>query len=174
MYNVLTFLENSSLNYPDKTAVKDNNSEITYKELVINAKRIGTFLSEYDVRRKPVVVYGNKSVRVLTTFFGIVYAGGFYVLIDPSFPKERVMKIFNVLKPSVVITDEDKFNRIRECEYKGTVLDINSVEKDIDEAFDRAAANVNRPTVIEFMISCELDVYPMVPGGKALTDMLFG
>ena len=47
MYNVLTFLENSSLNYPDKTAVKDNNSEITYKELVINAKRIGTFLSEY-------------------------------------------------------------------------------------------------------------------------------
>ena len=26
MYNVLTFLENSSLNYPDKTAVKDNNS----------------------------------------------------------------------------------------------------------------------------------------------------
>ena len=43
MYNVLTFLENSSLNYPDKTAVKDNNSEITYKELVINAKRIGTF-----------------------------------------------------------------------------------------------------------------------------------
>lgn len=114
MYNVLTFLENSSLNYPDKTAVKDNNSEITYKELVINAKRIGTFLSEYDVRRKPVVVYGNKSVRVLTTFFGIVYAGGFYVLIDPSFPKERVMKIFNVLKPSVVITDEDKFDRIRE------------------------------------------------------------
>ena len=45
---------------------------------------------------------------MLTTFFGIVYAGGFYVLIDPSFPKERVMKIFNVLKPSVVITDEDK------------------------------------------------------------------
>jgi hypothetical protein len=44
------------------------------------------------------------------------------------------MKIFNVLKPSVVITDEDKFDRIRECEYKGTVLDINSVEKDIDEA----------------------------------------
>ena len=38
MYNVLTFLENSSLNYPDKTAVKDNNSEITYKELVIKAK----------------------------------------------------------------------------------------------------------------------------------------
>lgn len=48
------------------------------------------------------------------------------------------------------------------------------MKKILMKAFDRAAANVNRPTVIEFMISCELDVYPMVPGGKALTDMLFG
>lgn len=47
-------------------------------------------------------------------------------------------------------------------------------EKDIEAAFEKAAANKNRPTVIEFMISCEYDVYPMVPGGKALTDMLFG
>ena len=47
-------------------------------------------------------------------------------------------------------------------------------EKDIEAAFDAAIANKNRPTVIEFAISCELDVYPMVPGGKALTDMLFG
>jgi acetolactate synthase-1/2/3 large subunit len=41
-------------------------------------------------------------------------------------------------------------------------------------AFLRAKENTNRPTVIEFMISCEYDVYPMVPGGKALTDMMFG
>jgi acetolactate synthase-1/2/3 large subunit len=47
-------------------------------------------------------------------------------------------------------------------------------EKDIEAAFEQAAANKNRPTLIEFMVSCELDVYPMVPGGKALTDMLFG
>ena len=76
MYNVLTFLENSSLNYPDKTAVKDNNSEITYKELVINAKRIGTFLSEYDVRRKPVVVYGNKVSGCLLHSLGLYMQEG--------------------------------------------------------------------------------------------------
>lgn len=47
-------------------------------------------------------------------------------------------------------------------------------EKDIEAAFEKAASVGNRPVVIEFMISCEYDVYPMVPGGKALTDMLFG
>ncbi len=47
-------------------------------------------------------------------------------------------------------------------------------EKDIEAAFERAASVKNRPVLIEFAVSCELDVYPMVPGGKALTDMLFG
>ena len=47
-------------------------------------------------------------------------------------------------------------------------------EKDIEAAFEKAASVGNRPVIIEFMISCEYDVYPMVPGGKALTDMLFG
>lgn len=47
-------------------------------------------------------------------------------------------------------------------------------EEEIEPAFRRAAANTNKPTVIEFMIDCDYDVYPMVPGGKALTDMLFG
>lgn len=47
-------------------------------------------------------------------------------------------------------------------------------EEEIEPAFRRAAVNTHRPTVIEFVIDCDYDVYPMVPGGKALTDMLFG
>ncbi len=47
-------------------------------------------------------------------------------------------------------------------------------EEEIDEAFKTAISNTNRPTIIEFCIDCDYDVYPMVPGGKALTDMLFG
>lgn len=47
-------------------------------------------------------------------------------------------------------------------------------EEEIEPAFRRAAVNTDRPTVIEFVIDCDYDVYPMVPGGKALTDMLFG
>lgn len=47
-------------------------------------------------------------------------------------------------------------------------------ESEIDDAFKKAIANTNRPTIIEFCIDSDYDVYPMVPGGKALTDMLFG
>lgn len=47
-------------------------------------------------------------------------------------------------------------------------------ETQIDDAFERAKNNTASATVIEFILDCEYDVYPMVPGGKALTDMMFG
>lgn len=133
MHNILCYLEDSALNFPDKTAVKDNVTECTYKELVNNAKKIGTFLSEYNIVRKPVVLYTTKSVKVLTTFFGIVYAGGFYVLVDPSFPKERVNRILNVLKPEIIITEEDRTDEIKELNYSGQVFGIDNVYSEINE-----------------------------------------
>ena len=39
----------------------------------------------------------DKSVKTLQIFMGIVYAGCFYTLIDPSFPKERIKQILDIL-----------------------------------------------------------------------------
>ena len=47
-------------------------------------------------------------------------------------------------------------------------------ESQLKDAFKRAAENMEGPTVIELIIDCDYDVYPMVPGGKALIDMMFG
>lgn len=47
-------------------------------------------------------------------------------------------------------------------------------EEEMKAAFAKAKDNTKGPTVIEFVIDCDYDVYPMVPGGKALTDMMFG
>ncbi len=47
-------------------------------------------------------------------------------------------------------------------------------ESELDAAFAKAKAKTDGPTIIEFVMNPEFDVYPMVPGGKALTDMLFG
>ena len=37
-------------------------------------------------------------------------------------------------------------------------------------AFDRAAAETKKPTLIEFIIDRELDILPMVPGGKSVEE----
>lgn len=45
-------------------------------------------------------------------------------------------------------------------------------EEDIAAAFEAAKANQSGPTVIEFYIDPEANVFPMVPGGKSLNDMI--
>ena len=47
-------------------------------------------------------------------------------------------------------------------------------ESEMEAAFKKAGKNTDGPTIIEFYIDCDFDVYPMVPGGKALIDMMFG
>lgn len=45
-------------------------------------------------------------------------------------------------------------------------------ESEIEAAFNAAKRNTNAPTLIEFIIDTKLNVFPMVPGGKALNEMI--
>ena len=87
--NVLEYLEKTAYAYPEKTAVIDENGTATYKELLDASKRIGSALSGKIGARRPVAVLAEKSFATLSTFFGIVYAGGFYVLLNPELPRHR-------------------------------------------------------------------------------------
>ena len=57
--------------------------------------------------------------------------------------------------------------------YSADAMRVTNIEE-AREALKKAAGNTKKPTLIEFCIDCDYDVYPMVPGGKALTDMMFG
>ena len=48
---------------------------------------------------------------------------------------------------------------------------ITKVE-DIEKGFQLADTFKNGPTLLEFIIPTELNVLPMVPAGKSLSDML--
>ena len=49
----------------------------------------------------------EKSVRALTSFMGIVYAGRFYTYISPEQPAARIRQILEVLQPDCVIADSE-------------------------------------------------------------------
>lgn len=107
MKNILEYLENSSSKYPDKTAVIEEAKKCTYNELMINSKKVGSKLTEYIDPRKPVAVLMEKGINALTSFLGTVYAGGFYVLLNPELPITRLQTIVTVLEANTIITDEE-------------------------------------------------------------------
>ena len=105
--NILDYLEQSAIHYPDKIAFADETSACTYKELRRTAKSVGTKLANYVPPRSPVPVFMEKRVETIYAFLGAVYAGCFYVLLDPKLPSERLKQILQTLQSEVLVLHPD-------------------------------------------------------------------
>lgn len=132
MKNVLEYLEQTVRTYPEKIAVRDDKNSCTYYELEQRAKEIGTYLSKVTKRGRPIAVFMEKSVETLQAFLGIVYSGGFYTLIDPEFPAQRIEQILDILKPEAVITNIENIIKIREIGYTKCIVDISEIGQETD------------------------------------------
>jgi len=105
MKNILEYLELSAQKYMTKTAFTDEMKELNYCQCVEYSKKVGTQLLELKAKRQPIAVLMDKNVESLTCFFGVVYSGNFYVVIDSFMPKDRIEKIFKTLCPIALISD---------------------------------------------------------------------
>lgn len=120
--NILDFLEAAAKAHPDKTAFADTKKELSYAVTVDLAKRIGSALAEHIQPEEPVAVFMEKCAENLPAFFGIVYAGGFYVPMDTAMPQKRVMSMLDTLQAKVVIADEKNKDKLKTYGYGGQIL----------------------------------------------------
>lgn len=127
--NVLEFLENASVLYGNKIAVKDENKECTFSELCLTAKRIGSALLEKRIYGRTIPVYMEKGVATLETFWGITYAGGCYSLINPIQPSERIEKILDILKAPCLITNHESYDGLSDIKFGGEILFVEDLVK---------------------------------------------
>ncbi|MFD0266104.1 amino acid adenylation domain-containing protein [Streptomyces sp. NPDC127106] len=76
---------------PGATALRWGTTEVTYRELVVRARRLGDLLRDvHRVERGAVVaVLDAPSARAVTLFLGILYAGAAYLPLDEANPVER-------------------------------------------------------------------------------------
>jgi len=107
MINVLEYLENSAGRFPYKTAFADENEQITYSELLTKSRAAASELIKLTPPRSPIAVLGRKGVKTVTMLFACVYAGCFYVPLNPLHPKERISQILKTLGNPFILTDGD-------------------------------------------------------------------
>ena len=105
--NVLTYLEQSSMSYPEKEAVIDENGVFTYQELLTQSKRIGTWLSEEGSIHKGIIIAMEKGRHALSAMFGALYSANYYVPIDLTLPQNRFQAICDELHDAVLVVDDD-------------------------------------------------------------------
>ena len=134
MKNILEYLERTAACHPEKLAVDDGDSCLTWSRLVELSKSIGTALCKASAPGKPVVLFMEKSTVTLAAMFGVAYAVCFYVVIDPSQPPERIRVIFETLQPGIVLTIPENEEILQAAQYAEKICMVKDLlQEPVDE-----------------------------------------
>jgi len=130
--NILEYLEDSALRVPSKAAFSNGEETMSFSETERAARSVGTSLLRTGVFREAVICFMDKHPRTLAAFFGVIYAGCFYVCIDPTTPRERALAIIENLSARVVITTAKSEKKALELGLPLTLRyeEISEVEHD--------------------------------------------
>lgn len=131
--NVLTYLEDAYNKHPQKTAYYDDNICLTYENIYMYSRAIGTrLIKKIKGHNKPVLIYMDKSPLCLCAFWGVAYSRNFYVPTDTNMPEYRISLIVENLKPACVITDMAHYDIARTfCSQ--VLLYEEMVDSDVDD-----------------------------------------
>lgn len=125
MKNILEYLEHSAMEFADKIAFEDLETSCTYTELMQRAKAVGSALAKITKPGQPIPLYMEKSVSTVTAFMGCVYAGCFYVLLDPQQPSARIQQILDTLDATCLVADKKFHNGLASIEINGEIYDLD-------------------------------------------------
>ena len=120
--NILQYLEETVRRCPDKAAFSDGEHTLTFLELYDRACRIGSALSHKGVRGKPVIVLMDKTPEAIAAFFGIIYAGGFYVALDVKTPAQRARMIFDTVGAAHMVCSDNHLKTAEALHFSGEVM----------------------------------------------------
>lgn len=150
MKNVLEYLEHSATQYPDKTAFADTLVSCTYQQLHKRSKAVGSALASYTAPGTPVPVFMEKNVAAITSFMGVVYAGCFYILLDPHQPAARLQQILTTLEAQTLLADRTYQAELDDLHFTGHVIYL-------DDALDTP---INHPQLAAIREQA-LDINPL-------------
>lgn len=149
--SVLEYLEASAREFPDKIAITDEFSSITYAAFVNRVRRVATALAgRGGFKGRPVAVYMEKRIDAVGSFFAAVYAGCGYSFLNPELPDSRLCGIVAVLRPGVILTDREHASRAGELFEGQTVL-----------CFEELAQEPSDETRLQALRSQSIDTDPL-------------
>lgn len=133
--NILEYLEVTARRLPDKVAFSDGTDSVTFSDLLCAARGVGSALLRLGAGGgKPIAVLMEKHPTVPAAFWGAVYAGDFYVPLDPAMPAHRMESILATVGAEYLITDEKSEKIAAGLNWKGTRFRYAELAKEVGDA----------------------------------------
>lgn len=134
---------------PDAIAVVFEKDKLTYRELNKKANRLAWALRERGVQPDSIVaVLADESLEMFIGILGVLKAGGAYLPIDPSYPKDRIEFMLNDSKAKLLLKSK---NNIREdVLFRGEIIDLKLTG--VHEDYPETIQNINKPYDLAYVI----------------------
>lgn len=161
--SVLDILDKTASRLPDKLYMRDENESVTYGQCRALAMRFGYALHRElgGARKRPIVLFIEKSCRCVVSMLGVLYSGNFYVPMDVKTPLERLNSILHTMGDAVVVTTEKDAAALGKTGYGGAAL----VYEELAAKWPQDGAEQTLRAIRDDMIDTEL-MYVLFTSGS--------
>lgn len=121
----------------DSIAVRHNEREISFGELKTRAQKMATALVSRvgSVINMPIAVFLPKEINAVVADLGVLYSSNPFMNLDVKTPKERLMNIFERIRPAAVVTSGKFVSMLPDVSIPVVLIDeFTWSELDCDEA----------------------------------------
>ena len=115
MNTVADFLNNSYRTNPDKIAIIDNDSKLTYSELHEEVNNFSSFLNKFPKNSVVSLLFDNTHEFVIS-YLGTINSGCIAHLIPTGISQKNLIDQIFSAKPKLVLASENHFSKITEIE----------------------------------------------------------
>jgi len=106
--SVHQIFEEQAEKYPNKIALVHKEQSLTYRELNEKSNQLAHYLIEKGLKKGNIVaLLLDRSIEIIVGILGIIKAGGVYLPIDTSYPKDRIEYITTDSNAFLVLEEED-------------------------------------------------------------------
>lgn len=114
---------------PDATAVVFGDESLSYHELNARANQLAHYLQRIGVGPDALVgIAVERSLEMVVGLLGILKAGGAFVPMDPTYPKERLSFMLEDLQVAVLLTQQRLEDRLPASAARVIYLDVGRGE----------------------------------------------
>jgi amino acid adenylation domain-containing protein len=119
---------------PDAIALIFENQKLTYQELNKRANQLAHKLLHLGVQPDTLVgICLERSLEMIVGILAIIKAGAAYVPLDPAYPSERLVFIFQDAQMSVLVTQEQLAEKLPNHTAKIVYVDANNLQPEVEE-----------------------------------------
>ena len=117
---------------PTKIAIKDKDTSFTFEELYTKVNQIAQYLTTLELEDGARIgIYSNKSSYKVIAILSVISTKYVFVPITKILKAEQVQYIIDDCDIQCILTDEKKLPIIEETTFKGTLVTVESCNKDI-------------------------------------------